>query len=221
MEQYIICNTEAEGHINSFPDRKCMWDIMKTSDLQSLCQKFGEKHAELCKKFKKQEQALVKQVAWTDYLTDLATSSHLSYLLNDYEDGLFHLCSLVQTAGKYAYVFLVKQTTNPNSTCAPAMAPINRISEQSDSGLLMLGSGCIGQMFRLYKSNRSKYGTLMKPLAKMIVRDKKSTFVPVEQACRDRGGLYVLRTDFLPRLECSTGACARSLPTLPYMAGIL
>jgi hypothetical protein len=71
---------------------------------------------------------------------------------------------------------------------------------QSDSGLIVLASACVGQMFRLYKSNKGKYGLLISPLSKMIKtkEERRCSFIPVEQRSRDKGGLYCLCTNFLP-----------------------
>ena len=114
----------------------------------------------------------------------------------DNSQNIFHYCSITNTIGKYVYIYLTSRSKHELNTESPLVT----VEQQSHSGLLLLASGCLGRMFHLYKRNRSKYGKLLKPLSSMIM-DKKKHVIPKIIASQDKGGLYVIKRDFLPALR--------------------
>lgn len=136
---------------------------------------------------KKGDKNIHISIAWTRYLTDFAQSEDLQEY-NSTAKGLSHCCILTQTIGKYAFISFSKENK------ASVRAEFASISPQPDSGLSLLASACIGQLFRLYKRNRAKYQEYLKSLSKLIAVNK-DRYIPVEQRIRDRGGLYVIRKD--------------------------
>ena len=163
-----------------------------------ILRQLDHKLCELKEKYaKKADKAMLIHMEWTRYLTGAVYC-----VVTDNDDPAIvidpavqvHCCAILQTIGKYIYIHKSKEIKNTVS------AVKLDVKEQTDSGLLLLGSGCVGQMFRLYKKKRCKYMALLKPLA-MMLADKKTCRVPKEIASRDRGGLYVIKSDFLPGLR--------------------
>ena len=123
---------------------------------------------------------------WMEYLTDTAKE------VCDSKEHLFHYCCIMQTIGKYIYI-------HASRSCDISREVKPVVKEQSDSGLLLVASGCLGQMCKLYKKNRCKYGSLLKPLSTMLINKKSK--IPVLFASRDKGGLYVIKPEYLPALR--------------------
>ena len=67
----------------------------------------------------------------------------------------------------------------------------------------VVASGCIGQMFRLYKNRQQKYQEELKVMSAVIIphNQKTKTHLPVELTAWDHGGLYVISLDYLPALR--------------------
>ena len=79
---------------------------------------------------------------WTEYLTDTAKE------VCDSKEHLFHYCCIIQTIGKYIYIHASRNCDTSREVISPL------VKELSDSGLLLVASGCLGQMFKLYKNKR-------------------------------------------------------------------
>ena len=65
----------------------------------------------------------------------------------------------------------------------------------------MMASAIIGEMFKKYKKDRSRFAQELKVMACLTAVNKKSLSVTPVYNPRDRGGLYVIATDFLPALR--------------------
>ena len=68
-------------------------------------------------------------------------------------------------------------------------------------GIQVLAGGTLGCMFRLFKKNKEKYRQQFAILKQMTVTDKENANIPVQQRARDKGGLYIIKPEFLPTLQ--------------------
>jgi len=183
MEDYVIEKSESEGHFNFFDERRTIWTALKESgQFKQFLSKLEKQLEKIRNNVKKRaDKEMYVQIEWTQFLTKQA-----QILCADKEHQCIHYCCITQTVGKYLYIYKTTDTQKPNAKNSSLT-----VSHQSDAGLLMLASGCLGKMFKLYRKNRTKYGLLLRPLAQMLC-DKTKTKIPVEIAYRDKGGLYVI-----------------------------
>ncbi len=81
------------------------------------------------------------QMAWMRHLTKIASG----FSKNEEPQESFDCCSIAHALGKYVFVYMSKEKNYKRSP--PRV--LNTVKEQSDSGLMLLAGGCLGQMFRL------------------------------------------------------------------------
>ncbi|XP_074651600.1 uncharacterized protein LOC141906253 [Tubulanus polymorphus] len=80
------------------------------------------------------------------------------------------------------------------------------LKPQSTAGLYLVSGGCLGLMFSLYKRERRRGNTeaqkKLRVLSKMIIFDKsRSSKLPVEVWCRDKGGLYIFKPEYMDMVK--------------------
>ena len=204
-KQYVLSSVEKEGHISFFQQRKPLWGLLKDNDNNYMDNLLTEM-ASVYKSFSnithhKADSDIHLTVSWRKHIREIAQRPMFQELSISCDVSGHDLLTILQTIGKYALIWQRKTETTKAATTTADGTKQTTIVVQTDSGLLVLASGCIGGMFRLYKKNREKYGHFLHPLAKMIVTNKSQSSIPVEQRSRDQGGLYCLSRDFLPPLR--------------------
>ena len=114
---------------------------------------------------------------------------------------MYHRDCIIQSIGKHCFSYLnntSKESDNQkmNKRCKKTS---KKARKQDISGIQILAGGCLGQMFKLFKKNKQKYGVQLKILSHIIQIEKR--YLPVQQRARDRGGLYAIKNIFIPMLK--------------------
>lgn len=202
MEEHIVKMIEIEGLYALFPDREKIWMLAKTPEcLSSICQSFVKQYHDIQKKAKKRaDQALHIQIEWRKSVVKYAReSSHFEVMHGTVESFSYHRDCIMQAIGKHCFSYL-QNTVGCNEINKKKSNKVTKNIKQQDTvGLQVLAGGCLGQMFRLFKTNRKKYGIQLKLLSHIIVVDKKD--IPVQQRCIDRGKLYAIKPHFIHVLK--------------------
>lgn len=195
MESYIKEHSEQEGHFTFYPDRLYVWDDFIENDLKEICNSFRSSFQMMHTKWlKKADGSLHFRIEWLEMVTAIADTYCSS------EDNI-HLRVIISTVAKYALKFLQKESSDM-SHLPPVAADIPRkLPQQSITGIKILSGGILGKMFKLYKRHRNKHKQELQILCSMIVVDKQKTFIPVEQRCHDRGGLYVMKECYMSTIK--------------------
>lgn len=232
---YVIKHCLSEGYIQFYSDREKLWSIiLKEGVLLSVVGYLREQFVHLFDKWMGKSDGYVHlQLEWVQGLSKIFTNEQDSVSKNlktavdisKIEDGNMHMLAILQAIGKHMFNFLhkcvasettVDTETRPTGTSGQRNETNSPVSTkerghvlvpQPDSGYRMLAGGVVGQMFKLYNRRRTEYREHLKVLSQMTVRpgDKKMTYIPVAQKCRDRGGLYLIKNEFLPIVRQTDG----------------
>jgi hypothetical protein len=213
MEDFVVVRAEREGHILLFEDRNKIWNFVKDNILGDLCAVLKEKHDQLCCKYaaKKKDGLVHLQIDWHKWLSSERDGRMAQFCCQqNIGSGDLHCRIIMRTVGKYVVAFLRQKEDETNATkrCSKKLikkAKKTLVKKQPDYGLQVLAGGTLGAMFRLFKRNRDKYKEQYVILRQMIIGNKTEKNVPVQQRARDWGGLYVIKSDFLPTIRCLDG----------------
>ena len=190
MEQFVKEKSESEGHFQYYPERNSRWNEFVKDDLKLLCDKLKVVHTELFSKWqKKKEASLNFRIDWTQRVKVICDEFCVAR-----ED--IHLRIIITTVAKYALKYIQEKDSLAKPTSNNSM----RLPAQSESGIKMLSGGILGKMFKLYKKDRKKYAHHLGIMKLLIVVEKTKVFIPVEQRCRDNGGLYIMKDEFIQSL---------------------
>jgi hypothetical protein len=200
MEKHVVNMTEFEGHLLLYHDRNMIWNELKQNGiLIQVCHDLKEDFERLQRQWNtKKDGALFFQIEWQKCVIFRARDmQYFEGFSQKMEKFAYHRDCIMQSIGKHSFSYL----QNASKTKLRPPTTTKKHKNQSDSGIRVLAGGVLGQMFRLYKKHRKQYSVQLKILAKVIVTDKTKNPLPVEQAARDRGGLYAINMCFMATLK--------------------
>lgn len=194
MEEYVRKMSESEGHFDFYESRKHAWNDFIRNSLRSLCTKLESEYGKLHGKWKnKADGSLRFRIEWMQLVRDIGKGFSSG-------DDKLDVQVIVSTVAKYALKYLQKDQqvsapTRGKGSDASILIP------HREAGLKVLSGGILGKMFKLYKRKRSIYSKELQIMKLLIVVEKESVFIPVEQRCRDNGGLYIIKDRYMDTIR--------------------
>ena len=207
IEDFVANKAEREGYFNMFEIRNRIWIFVKENRIKILCDQMKALYKTLTGKWIKKKDGLVRmQIEWSKWLSSLNDNPTNDFMSDETSDDKdMHLRCILRTMGKYVIMYVKENGEIIETKKKISKKIIKRaIQKQPVYGIQVLAGGTLGAMFRLFRKNIAKYSNHYKIIKEMTIQDKTSATkkdIPVQQRIRDKGGLYVIRPDYLPALK--------------------